>query len=149
MVDGLIAFVSSFVLAIAVLPGFFFGIGATSIVVPWLYFFLILVGHTSINFVTIEIVPRAKLQPLLSFIIMWGPSYARYAFNNLSLPAKNAICLVPSLAYSLSADVFVAFYQGRDLFADPDKYGLRLNHFYATVNPSEVTSDDAFTTNQR
>ncbi len=146
------AFITSLILAIVSLPGLFFGIRSTSLVVPWLYFFLVLIANTPMNLLCIEIMPKTTLQPLVSFIIMWGPSYARFALINLSLPAKSALCLVPSLAYSLSAEVFVAFYQDKDLFINPDKYGLRLNNFYSTVNPSDVTThlnELTYTTAQR
>ncbi len=108
------------------------------------------------NLLTIEIMPMARLQPILSFLIICLPTYLTINpphGGDLSLPVKNVLCLIPGVAYNLAASVFSAFLQDKDSFINPDKYGLRMNHFYSTVNPSDVKDtnqlQDVYTTNQR
>ncbi len=154
VIDGLLAFVASLVFAITTLPGLFFGIRSTSIFVPWLYFFLVLIACTPMNLLCIEIIPKTKLQPLVSYILMWVPSYAMgaYSGDHTSLTGSYMLCMVPSIAYNMAARVFSAFLQDKSNFINPDKYGMRLNHFYSTVNPDDVypdSSDTSYTTAQR
>ncbi len=154
MVDALLAAVASLVFAITTLRGIFFGINSTSIVVPWLYFFLVLIACTPMNLLCIEIVSSPKVQPIVLFILIFVPNYvmAIYTGNNTSLFGSYILCLVPSIAYHLAANVFTAFFQDKSNFINPDKYGMRLNHFYSTVNLDDLrleVFDDSFTTDQR